>query len=289
MVKSSRIGQSNATKHLSLKIYMNIHKFTEEEIKDIIYSYTVLNMNKKEISKKYNVSIKPIDRVLKENDIPSRKGNIKDENYFEEINNQRKAYVLGYLFADGTLQGNYISCSASIQNYEILEIIKSELKSHNKIIVSPNNPNSFSKEGTNNYIFSVASPKYRKDLLNLGFQEDKTHKDFSFPSISKELERHFIRGYFDGNGSVTINFNKTNKGVAGFASPSKRFLVEIQRKINKVTGSKANVYPYKNKNAFEYKIGGANNLEKIYHYFYDDAELFLGRKKAKFDEFMENR
>ena len=267
---------------------MNIHKFTEEEIKDIIYSYTVLGMNRKAISKKYNVSTVPIYIVLKENNIHFRIGNIKDENYFEKIDNQRKAYVLGYLFADGTLQGNYISCSAAIQNYEILEIVKKELKSHNKIIVARNNPNSFSKEGTNNYIFTVGSSKIRRDLLQLGFLEDKTHKEFLFPKIEKELKRHFIRGYFDGNGVISINSSKTNPTTFGIASPSKKFLGAIRREINKVTGSNANVLPYKYKKAFEYKLGGANNLKKVYHYLYDDAELFLGRKKNKFDEFMNN-
>ena len=60
-------------------------------------------------------------------------------------------------------------------------------------------------------------------------------------------------------------------------------LTEIRNRLKEITGSKSKLY--KSKNIYDYKIGGINQCEKLYHYLYDDATIFLGRKKNVFEEF----
>ena len=40
----------------------------------------------------------------------------------------------------------------------------------------------------------------------------------------------------------------------------------------------------KDKDIFDYKVGGSNQMKNIYDYLYKDATIFLGRKKNKFEE-----
>ena len=56
-------------------------------------------------------------------------------------------------------------------------------------------------------------------------------------------------------------------------------LTEIRNRLKEITGSKSKLY--KSKNVYDYKIGGINQCEKLYHY----ATIFLGRKKNVFEEF----
>ena len=53
-------------------------------------------------------------------------------------------------------------------------------------------------------------PEVLEDLINKGFSLDKTNHCL-FPSediVPKNLQRHFIRGYFDGDGSLAISGDK---------------------------------------------------------------------------------
>src|SRR5690606_36171752 len=50
--------------------------------------------------------------------------------------------------------------------------------------------------------FRVSSKRMFKDLEKLGCGQKKTGYE-TFPDIPTELRRHFIRGYFDGDGCIS--------------------------------------------------------------------------------------
>ena len=58
-----------------------------------------------------------------------------DENFFEKIDTERKAYILGFVYADGNnkSQNSGLSITISYDDKELLEEIKNELKSNAKI------------------------------------------------------------------------------------------------------------------------------------------------------------
>lgn len=280
---------------------MSFHVLTPEDEEQIVYLYSVqkLSMAKIKGLLPFLCSERRISEVLRKHNIPRRSNEEYrklpiDESYFETIDNQRKAYLLGYVYADGCIYyGKCFKLASSEENKEALQILKQELKAEREITNHIKGKGSYAEDKPA-YEFCFTNPKICNDLKQLGVKENKTFI-IEFPTkeqLPEEFERHFIRGYFDGNGSIYSTFNKKcgkNEYTVSFSAGSKDILIGIRQKFSLLTGSKANVYPYKNRKAFDYKIGGANNIEKIYHYFYDDAELFLGRKKAKFDEFIENR
>lgn len=265
--------------------------FSSEEVKEIIYLYTVQNISMSKIGKQFNVNHSVIRKILKENNIEiydnnRYKSKSINENYFEKIDNQNKAYILGYIYADGCLtKGNNLSFSCCFDNLESLQIIKNELQSEHKICKDINH--SSYCPGATYYKLSIVNQKIYNDLIQLGVEPRKTFS-CSFPDISKvpeEFVRHFIRGYFDGNGSIFC-YSKTNAPMIGFTSGSKDILEGIKIYLSNYIGTKAQILSYKDRKAFDYKIGGRKQIEKIYHYFYDDAFLFLGRKKEKFEKIL---
>lgn len=238
------------------------------------------------IAKKYEVNPRTIARVLKENSIEIRNNNEYkckrvDNNFFECINTEEKAYILGFIYADGCITNGALQIKISEKDVELLEKIKIVLKSEHKIGIYINE-NGYGI-GNKYCALRIQSQKIVSDLSLLGVIPRKT-KQLVFPTsnqVSRDLLRHFIRGFFDGDGSVykhdtpCISFTGTYNMLYG-----------IKQEMQKITNTQANIYPYKDKDVFDYKVGGTNQMKKIYDYLYKDATIFLGRKKNKFEEIL---
>ena len=54
----------------------------------------------------------------------------------------------------------------------------------------------------------ITSAKLCTDLVNLGIGYNKSYSDLHIPEMPENLVRHFIRGYFDGDGCITIWLSK---------------------------------------------------------------------------------
>lgn len=137
-----------------------------------------------------------------------------DSDYFECINSESKAYWLGFLYADGCVKDSTkttkmltISLAACDANH--LEKLRQD--------INATQPINFYRT-TGGYKvdapycrLSVQNDKLSRDLIRHGCVEHKT--DIITPPINmrSDLIRHFIRGYLDGDGSITIC--KTKDGV----------------------------------------------------------------------------
>jgi hypothetical protein len=133
----------------------------------------------------------------------------------------------------------------------------------------------------------MSSKKMVNDLANLGVTPNKTFT-LQYPTINETLEKHFLRGYFDGDGCIRVSEDKRDKSKRGdlrIVSGSLDILNKINERMNVLFGTNINkLYGPKDKD-FKY-IGwaGMTDIEKIYHGFYDNSVLFLNRKKIIFDE-----
>ena len=198
------------------------------------------NIERTKIKEKYNISFSQIYRILEKNNIKrknqsdSKRKYFFDDTYFENINTEEKAYWLGYMYADGCVRinkrdNNKILNLSSIDKEHIEKFTKS-LSSNLKIQKSKN-VGSFSK---NNSIYSVSiySSKLVDDLIKKGCVLNKTFQ-LKFPTedqVPNHLIQHFIRGYFDGDGSISILKRNGN----GFIDISgiHNFLIEINNFLN---------------------------------------------------------
>jgi intein/homing endonuclease len=127
--------------------------------------------------------------------------------------------------------------------------------------------------------FSVYNNKMINDLINKGCFNNKTFI-IEFPKLNNELIRHFIRGYFDGDGTICIDTNNKNK--FGFTSGSYVFLKRIQEILISIGLTELKISDYKT----YYRISWTrlNDLNLIYNYLYKNSTIFLNRKKIIFDK-----
>lgn len=197
-----------------------------------------------------------------------------NENYFDIIDDEHKAYWIGFIYADGNLTGNRLRIEIQSKDVEIINNIKTDLNSTNKIIIAKN-------EKKNNRAIGFCSDKMAADLNKYGVIENKTFKLKEIPNIPYPLIRHFIRGYFDGDGTVYID-SRHNSLRIGFYG-TKDFLASIQIHLHKELGTSVNLI-YKKTGCWLLSYAKQSDIKKIYDYLYADADLFLKRKKLKFQE-----
>lgn len=196
-----------------------------------------------------------------------------DKDFFHKPWNEEQAYVLGFFMADGHLKygqtNNKKSPTAYTINFastdkEIPQMIKQVMNSEHPIRTVE--PTSVTKQNT--HILELHGKKLTKPLYDMNLQGQK-FDNLKFPDMRDDLQRHFIRGFFDGDGHVSI----VGSISGGFSSSDQSFLSEIQNKL-----------PVKTTLSTESLIwSGKNKTAKIHEYFYEDAEYFLSRKKKTMD------
>ena len=221
--------------------------------------------------------------------IRSRAGYIKpfNENYFETIDTEKKAYFLGFLMADGCVKTRECQPCIAMQlkstDKYILEELKAELKTDNTI--------EYNKK-RNHSTLRVHSQKMADDLKKYGIVPRKTGKEkLPLKLLPNDMVRHFIRGFFDGDGWVTLtsSHGKRNKRLGvGFVGNVK-MLTDIKKCFMKNLQSSFNANPYVYDNNAKGYDGFAelifyklSDCVEIFKWLYKDATIFLSRKRDVF-------
>ena len=179
-----------------------------KEVVDRVLSYLQKGKTVPEISILLGINKVTISSYLRTHGIKLNpdKGNV---HYFENIDSYAKAYIVGFIAADGALVKTKSTTSLTITlKYEdkaVLEFIKSEIGNKHKL-QEINRPSSFDSSKTIHHIRYVISDKYiTEDLNKLGITPNKSLSiGNTIENIPYEYRDAFIIGYFDGDGSVTI-------------------------------------------------------------------------------------
>lgn len=202
-----------------------------------------------------------------------------DENFFENINTERKAYWLGFIYADGNVFKNRLRIEIQEEDKYLLEELNKDLGSNNKIGL---NTSTHKYKGyiinKRNVYVGYCSEKLISDLNKYGVIPNKTFKLNKVPVLPNELIRHFIRGYFDGDGTVYIDKDGIKFGFYGqhdFLQDIKKILVNELDLSNRKIHDKETVSMI----TFSRK----QDLINFYDYIYKDATIYLKRKKEKFE------
>jgi len=255
---------------------------TMEQIQEIKQRY-VNGESSEKLALDYPVSSVAIRGILKRRGIKIRDQSHSrqiyniNEDFFEKIDNEEKVYWLGFICADGYLniERGVLNISISIKDEKYLKRFLSDLKSNHPL-----------------RYFETKGYKYiRIDIRNKKLSEDlkrfiKKRKTFSleFPKIPKELESHFIRGYFDGDGS--IYFNRKQNNCSFTITSNIKFLNELKKRLLKI-GLNDNKFFVRNKETPEIATliySGRNNIKKFYDYLYNNSTIFFERKKLIFEQ-----
>lgn len=258
-----------------------------EKIIEQIAQLTYAGKNRKEISEITGIPQYKLSKLCKEYGIPALKRKVPiDDFYFDTIDTEEKAYILGFLIADGTIMKiqrtkdfTYrISFSNSIDDKEAIDLIHKEICPESTISINDNSGRKGRVKTT--YGLSWTSQHMFETLTSYNIFPRKTYdKDFKLPEniVPEHLWRHFIRGYFDGDGHVdyeTINFVFTSKP---FMEQIMGWFKNFNYRTYHIQG--------KTTDYWNVTIGTENRKINrcIYHFLYDDAKCFLSRKKDRFN------
>lgn len=184
------------------------------------------------------------------------------------------SYILGWFYSDGNVTKDLRTVRLHLQlsDAEILEKIKNVLESNQPLYTKYNSVE-----------LKLNSSLMVKDIYNLGCTERKSKK-ITFPkNMPKKYHKDFIRGYFDGDGSIM--FNKPNTIKVNFAG-NKKFIQQLNKTIHKdlkipLTKLKENKKPQQSSVWMIYFYG--DNARKLCNWMYARADgLYLNRKHARY-------
>lgn len=203
-----------------------------------------------------------------------------NEDYFTEISSNNQAYILGFIYADGSInlkRGSLDICISKNDNY-ILEFIKTELGYSGEIKSKKVNNIEYS-------LLNIVSKKLITRLNELGIIPNKTYNSKILPIVPNKLINHMLRGLFDGDGSI---YKSGDKGYTVSFS-SNIYILEIIKKYLESQSIKSSKIRLRNKNSIYsgmLEIRGNNQISKLYNLLYHNLTDFgLKRKLDRFIDF----
>lgn len=241
--------------------------FTAKEILPFIKEYGITTEN-------------TIIKIIKEGEVPIRprgfRNFIDHEDFFDTVDTQEKAYMIGFLLTDGYVMDVFSKRKRTplwaIQLHQkdeyILESFRQLVGVHHKLYHTSTRPH---------VLLVTSSAHMVQELAKYNIVPRKCSlAAFPYNTIPRELYRHVIRGAFDGDGCIcgkTCTFY--GKGP---------LVLDIQQILHKELGINLTKVYTKNDGVHQFSFSSKKDVTAFYHYLYDDATLFLTRKKDKFEQ-----
>ena len=265
----------------------NYKALTQKE-KDLIVEAFCSGKNIPDIIKEFKTTRRAVPEVLKEYDIYTlRKGRYTlNENYFDEIDSERKAYWLGLIAADACVtETNYFAIS--LKDRDILEELKKDLNFSGDVYTPK-------AESGIYYRLNFSSKKICDALRKHGIHERKSKTFDELPKMRRGLIRHFFRGYFDGDGTISSSKSTTVNTHSSFTHDNYQmhiiatdsFCEVIKEIVYEETGYELTISPSKSKGMSYARIFKNKALKDIYWFMYHNTDLYLERKHKKWLQFL---
>lgn len=260
-----------------------------------------------DVSKQLNLSKSKVYRILKKNNVNTKRNSSHyieklydysiDSSFFENIDTEAKAYTLGFLYADGNIHKKHYHIKLKLQERDkyVLDTINKHLKSDKPLYFHKKTKDTHQ----NQYSLVISNKKMYNDILEQGLYPNKTYSLSFKKTFSDKLMPHFIRGFFDGDGWISVYENtlkyeskKSDKetvyknfvGEAGFTGSDQMCLfirdylyqkLKISSNISKDNRSDSRIS--------NLKITNREGVRKFYNFIYQDSTIHLSRKKEKFE------
>lgn len=271
------------------------HRLNNQEKQELVEKYKTGGFTCKDLSVFYKISIPAITGLLRRRGIEINNNQSQlqrkytlNESYFDEINTEAKAYFLGLLYADGynNEERNCVQISLQEQDREILERFNIELESNKPL--SFINKQKYNKNHQNQYRLSIYSEKVSTRIKNLGCPQKKS-LILEFPDkniIPENLLKHFIRGYFDGDGSfgTYLSKGKYKKYFFVFVG-TKNFCEKLQKIIKEKFDINSSIeirHKDRDNSTRQLRFSGRIQIYKILDWLYFNSSFFLRRKFEKY-------
>lgn len=246
--------------------------------RDTLLTLIEQGLNDRDISRQYGCTSPVVARWRDQYGIPRSNGkslgNIKwqtNRDYFARIDSPEKAYILGFLIADGHIrkEGYKLEISVKESDADLLSRIAGELGCEAPLGTMING-----LDGSRMARLHLCGQKLISDLNGLGLRHDKSVTAV-FPAIPADLEGHLVRGLWDGDGYIgkgqfeLIGTSAVLDGVVAAAGRHTGCL--LRRRMSGKGG------------AYHYAYGTRRDTA-VMDWMYSGASISLARKQAKYLE-----
>lgn len=243
----------------------------EEHKEDILQRFAAKE-SCSSIAADYEVNLQCVTNLVKKytglTNLRPSQGNTR---YFQNIDTAAKAYLLGFIAADGCIQ-NFtktsigLSITIHIKDRCVLDFLKSEVGNEHELQLV--------RAGAH-IRYTLTNKDLVSDLENLGIGQRKSLTLGNFiENVPKHLRGYAILGYFDGDGSISV-ISKSKQYVQIRCTEDVAMAIVTELGIDSYHLSKCDAIP-------SLVIGAKRNVAK-FAALYEGCPIFLPRKKAKFD------
>lgn len=237
------------------------------------------------LSKDYKVHYETMRKILRKMGPSKTKSGQKydfNRKFFQKINSEETAYFLGLMYSDGNIHNHQIRISLADPDSYLLEKFRN-LLSYIKPLVLIKKRKPFHKQ---KYLLELSSTEMVSDLKKLGCIPRKS-LILEFPTeeqVPAHLMNHFLRGVFDGDGSIYTSLKNNNMTASITSSP---FFCESLSKYLENIGIKSYINSYKYSNAKDIRMSVRMSVLFL-DYLYSNSNIKMSRKFNKFIYYLEN-
>ena len=242
----------------------------------ILEQYINEGLSTRQIAAKCNVSKSTVSYYIHKYNLTDDQKYKKTQNFrFNKIDTKEKAYVLGFILADGSIsQTNLVDVDTCLNDKEVIEFVS--------IIIHSNVHYSHRLNKKKRIFPKCRTNKKINDITK--FTGGRLKQDRHYPRVKDNLEKYLIQGLFDADGCITWGRRKDRNRIwqkVSFCSQLK-ILEGVQKfLINKLHISTV-IRPKKNEDCYILEFSNRNDVLKFCDYIYCDNFIILHRKYLTF-------
>lgn len=268
-----------------------ISKLTKELLQEL---YWDKGMTLEQIGSLYGTSGKYVSQIMKKRGVKvksKKELGCKFSHDYSNVNVEfflsdtpELAYVAGLIATDGHMHstGSGNRFSLGMTDKDVIEWVAGKIGVSNKIDIrtSGNIPL---------YRISFSNHKVREVLVNKFKIIPKKSLTLQFPKLAEHLYSHFIRGVFDGDGSV--GYDKRNILSVSISSASLDFINGIKGVIDNKIGYDVNILTTKTGKGnpyYRYSFFGIDKVKTFYDWIYGNGVFGSKRRKEQLENAMTN-
>jgi hypothetical protein len=205
-----------------------------------------------------------------------------DAHAFDEIDTEEKAYWWGFIYADGNVHKRSLAVGLAQKDIVQLKRLKRFLRSSHPITTNDINCSNGKKyPGAQFY----ATDKHLADRLKeLGILVGRPNFNLVTENLNKNLAHHWIRGYFDGDGSISLP-ERTNQAmikICGDIDLLKWMELQFRPHAEKWSRKPKSICKHNKSNIYYLGYQGNNIAIAVRNYLYRGATIYMGRKHKIF-------
>lgn len=268
-------------------------KYSSEFVKKLYDEYQMGHSTIK-LESEYSIGASTINRLFKRegfivrsNKVNSRKYKV-DHDKFKEIKNEHDAYWLGFMYADGYIskrgtESSVIGVALAMKDIKHLDKFSTYLNSNYKV-KKYTSTGGFSK-GKEYCRLLITSESIATNLDKHGCHYNKTHI-LKPPNLDKELTKHFVRGYFDGDGSIFKTGDSFHVNIVGTYEMC-LFIRDYFYDLNLIKSQTKIDKRKDDHQVFYTRFGGNQQVYRAMNHLYQESTIYLDRKRNKYKELCE--